>query len=110
MDAHLIKKTGNPKWNPSWEKMTADLPNHLVERLFFGISSSNGRPVINKNFSNLSSNNNKNTSNTSIAADSPKQELELMNQFTYYDYPHRPLSNLPTDRDVKRVVVDGKGK
>jgi 3-hydroxyisobutyryl-CoA hydrolase len=33
------------------------------------------------------------------------KDLELSNKLTYYDYPHRTLSGLPTDRDVKRVVA-----
>jgi 3-hydroxyisobutyryl-CoA hydrolase len=31
-------------------------------------------------------------------------QLTLLNRFSYYDYPHRTLSSLPTDRDIKRVV------
>lgn len=80
--------------------MTTELPNQLVERLFFGIGNSRASSA-------MSSSNNNNSAPSVSTADSPKQELELMNQFTYYDYPHRPLSNLPTDRDVKRVV-EGK--
>jgi 3-hydroxyisobutyryl-CoA hydrolase len=36
-------------------------------------------------------------------------KLELLNRLSYYDYPHRTLSGLPTDRDVKRVV-NGEGR
>jgi 3-hydroxyisobutyryl-CoA hydrolase len=32
-------------------------------------------------------------------------DLKLYNKFTYYDYPHRTLSGLPTDRDIRRVVA-----
>ncbi|KAL5031832.1 hypothetical protein BDV3_000496 [Batrachochytrium dendrobatidis] len=38
-----------------------------------------------------------------FAADQGKQ-LELFTNSTYYDYPHRSLSGLPTDRDIRRVV------
>lgn len=31
--------------------------------------------------------------------------LSLFNTLSYYDYPHRTLSGLPTDRDIKRVVA-----
>jgi len=33
------------------------------------------------------------------------QDLALYNRLSYYDYPHRTLSGLPTDRDVQRVVA-----
>ncbi|KAJ3319971.1 hypothetical protein HDV06_005789 [Boothiomyces sp. JEL0866] len=36
-------------------------------------------------------------------------DLELYNRLSYYDYPHRTLSGLPTDRDVFRVV-NGEGR
>ncbi|KAI8925379.1 ClpP/crotonase-like domain-containing protein [Entophlyctis helioformis] len=37
------------------------------------------------------------------------RELQLLNRLSYYDYPHRTLSGLPTDRDVRRVVFgDGR--
>ncbi|KAJ3335871.1 hypothetical protein HDU91_001993, partial [Kappamyces sp. JEL0680] len=36
-------------------------------------------------------------------------DLELYNRVSYYDYPHRTLSGLPTDRDVRRVVA-GEGR
>jgi 3-hydroxyisobutyryl-CoA hydrolase len=32
------------------------------------------------------------------------QELDLHNKLTYYDYPHRTLSGLPTDKDINRIV------
>ncbi|KAI8910779.1 ClpP/crotonase-like domain-containing protein [Gorgonomyces haynaldii] len=31
-------------------------------------------------------------------------KLTLFNRLTYYDYPHRTLSGLPTDKDIRRVV------
>ena len=31
--------------------------------------------------------------------------LELDNNLTFNDYPHRTLSGLPTDRDIKRVLA-----
>ena len=41
---------------------------------------------------------------------SPSQkDLELYNRFSYYDYPHRTLSGLPTDKDVRRVLM-GEGR
>jgi 3-hydroxyisobutyryl-CoA hydrolase len=39
----------------------------------------------------------------------PDTKLKLLNRLSYYDYPHRTLSGLPTDRDVKRVV-NGEGR
>ena len=33
-----------------------------------------------------------------------RKELNLYNKLTYYDYPHRTLSGLPTDRDLNRIV------
>jgi 3-hydroxyisobutyryl-CoA hydrolase len=41
----------------------------------------------------------------------PKKEdrLKLLNRLSYYEYPHRTLSGLPTDRDVKRVI-NGEGR
>ena len=35
--------------------------------------------------------------------------LKLLNRYSFYDYPHRTLSGLPTDRDVQRVV-DGDAR
>jgi 3-hydroxyisobutyryl-CoA hydrolase len=36
-------------------------------------------------------------------------KLKLLNRLSYFDYPHRTLSGLPTDRDVRRVV-NGEGR
>ena len=36
-------------------------------------------------------------------------QLNLLNRLSYYDYPHRTLSGLPTDRDLLRVV-QGEGR
>lgn len=33
-----------------------------------------------------------------------KAKLGLLNKLSYFDYPHRTLSGLPTDKDIKRVV------
>lgn len=37
------------------------------------------------------------------------KNLELNNRFSYYDYPHRTLSGLPTDKDIFRVL-QGEGR
>ncbi len=37
------------------------------------------------------------------------KDLELYNRISYYDYPHRTLSGLPTDKDVQRVLM-GEGR
>ena len=31
-------------------------------------------------------------------------KIKFYSRASYYDYPHRTLSGLPTDRDIKRVV------
>ncbi|KAI9332651.1 ClpP/crotonase-like domain-containing protein [Obelidium mucronatum] len=36
--------------------------------------------------------------------------LSLANSLTYFDYPHRTLSGLPTDRDVQRVLNISKSR
>ncbi|KAJ2994890.1 hypothetical protein HDV02_001256 [Globomyces sp. JEL0801] len=38
-----------------------------------------------------------------------KKVLKFYNNLTYFDYPHRTLSGLPTDRDIKQIITgDGK--
>ncbi|KAJ3035376.1 hypothetical protein HDV00_004020 [Rhizophlyctis rosea] len=38
-----------------------------------------------------------------------RRELKLLNNTTYYNYPHRTLSGLPTYNDISRVVY-GQGQ
>ncbi|KAL2917801.1 3-hydroxyisobutyryl-CoA hydrolase [Polyrhizophydium stewartii] len=40
------------------------------------------------------------------------RDIQLYSDLSYYDYPHRTLSGLPTDRDIRRVVFGdvGRGK
>lgn len=46
---------------------------------------------------------------TNFFSEKAGPKLKLLNRLSYYDYPHRTLSGLPTDRDVRRVI-NGDGK
>lgn len=37
-----------------------------------------------------------------------KKKLNLYNRLSFYDYPHKTLSGLPTDKDIRRIVM-GEG-
>ncbi|KAI9340844.1 ClpP/crotonase-like domain-containing protein [Obelidium mucronatum] len=43
-------------------------------------------------------------SNHATNSSLPKQKLEFLKDLTFFEYPHRTLSGLPTDRDVENVI------
>lgn len=40
-----------------------------------------------------------------FAYDEKHPSLELLSKLTYYDYPHRTLSSLPTSTDIQRIIA-----
>ena len=56
--------------------------------------------IVDQYFSPLPVYESKQSTNPSL----PQQLLEFLNSYTYYNYPHRTLSGLPTDRDVELVI------
>ncbi|KAJ3400732.1 hypothetical protein HDU80_006645 [Chytriomyces hyalinus] len=77
----------DPVWNPSWENLSAPgLTLEDITKRFFTKRSSLPE---------------------SLSLISPR--LNLHNDLSYFEYPHRTLSGLPTDRDVSRVLKSVKG-
>ncbi|KAJ3210465.1 hypothetical protein HDU67_005274 [Dinochytrium kinnereticum] len=90
--ANLIRKQ-KPVWSPSWEEKTEKLTPTYIEKTYFSRSP-------------ISSQSNASPATSSISNNSrvPKSSLEFINDGTYYQYPHKTLSGLPTDRDIENVI------
>ncbi|KAJ3020289.1 hypothetical protein HKX48_001060 [Thoreauomyces humboldtii] len=88
--AKLVEKPRRePKWDPTWENMEG-LSSQVVDTYFDSPQgSSNSKAPKNKN--------------------TPAPRLAFLNGLTYWDYPHRPMSGLPSVQDIQRVV-QGKGR
>ncbi|KAJ3190347.1 hypothetical protein HDU85_000643 [Gaertneriomyces sp. JEL0708] len=82
VDAKLVSKRGTPKWNPTWSEMDKLTPS-IVNRYFLP-------PRVPRN--------------AKPHPGMPSARLRLLNTLSYYDYPHHPLSSLPTTHDIKRVI------
>ncbi|KAJ3157862.1 hypothetical protein HDU89_000241 [Geranomyces variabilis] len=86
--AKLIDKPPrDPQWKPSWDEMSVLTPS-VIDTYFLPAPKAHDAP---KN------------------SNSPARQLAFLNVLTYWDYPHRPMSGLPTIQDIKRVV-EGKGR
>ncbi|KAJ3147559.1 hypothetical protein HDU86_007957 [Geranomyces michiganensis] len=81
--AKLIDKPPRePQWKPSWDEMSELTPTAIGT--YFEPAPNAGNVPKNSN--------------------SPARQLAFLNPLTYWDYPHRPMSGLPTIQDIKRVV------
>ncbi|KAJ3021834.1 UNVERIFIED_CONTAM: hypothetical protein HDU68_009435 [Siphonaria sp. JEL0065] len=89
VDARLVRKT-DPVWSPSWSEISTspELSAEAITTKFF--SKRTRLPE-------------------SLSLIHPR--LNFVNNLTYYEYPHKTLSGLPTDRDVQSVLksVNGNG-
>ncbi|KAI8621029.1 ClpP/crotonase-like domain-containing protein [Chytriomyces sp. MP71] len=83
--AKLLEKRV-PVWEHSWEEMSALTQDQIEERFFAK------RDMLPE----------------SLRLIAPR--LEFHNSLTYFEYPHRTLSGLPTDRDVAHVLQEVGGK
>ncbi|KAI9095608.1 ClpP/crotonase-like domain-containing protein [Phlyctochytrium arcticum] len=84
--AKLMEKR-EPKWNPTWENMGQVTPE-VIKTYFEPVKQGSGKQS---------------------ASSLPSRTLNFLNGLTYHDYPHRPLSGLPTTEDIQRVV-NGQGR
>ncbi|KAJ3107803.1 hypothetical protein HDU97_003151 [Phlyctochytrium planicorne] len=82
-----------PVWSPSWEELSSPLlSDSHIERAYFPPP----KPARNT----------KSQSKQLAGVNSrvPKPVLEFLHDATYYQYPHKTLSGLPTDRDIESVI------
>jgi 3-hydroxyisobutyryl-CoA hydrolase len=61
-------------------------------------------PKWNPSWENISTINDTALENKYFGISEIHNSLKLYNRLSYYDYPHRTLSGLPTDHDIKRIV------
>ncbi|RKO99632.1 hypothetical protein CXG81DRAFT_5398, partial [Caulochytrium protostelioides] len=86
--ATFITKTKQWAWDPAWKDMTEKLPRSLIGRLLRA-SPSDGA--------------------SSMGVRGSSTRLAFYNDRDFYQYPHRTLSGLPFERDVRRVM-EGQGR
>ncbi|KAJ3138812.1 hypothetical protein HK100_012208 [Physocladia obscura] len=82
--AKIVEKR-QPVWSVAWDDISKLSKNDIITQFF------TKRKVLPDSLSKI------------------ELQIQLVNNLTYYEYPHRTLSGLPTDRDVKRELVNAKG-
>lgn len=93
VNAALIAKTKKPQWNPDWISLETALPDRDLSKAFgFGIVKELGAQV----------NHHAPEGNVSDAV--PGRDLVFTNSRTYFDYPARSVTGLPTERDVQAFI------
>ncbi|KAJ3007643.1 UNVERIFIED_CONTAM: hypothetical protein HDU68_003415 [Siphonaria sp. JEL0065] len=81
--ARLIDKR-TPNWIPPFSQLKNINADEIEARFFAPLEAVKSSQAINSSL--------------------PKQKLDFLKDLTYYEYPHRTLSGLPTDRDVENVI------
>ncbi|KAJ3391797.1 hypothetical protein HDU84_005359 [Entophlyctis sp. JEL0112] len=88
--SRLVDKRA-PVWSPTFDGLTSISRADILQRYFepFAPSVESVKPA------------RRVVANAAL----PSQTLTLTSQTTYFEYPHRTLSGLPTDRDVKAAIA-----
>ncbi|KAJ3065789.1 hypothetical protein HDU98_010836 [Podochytrium sp. JEL0797] len=74
-----------PRFSPSFSALSSITPEEIESRFFTPFPTVQTTRAINSSL--------------------PKQNLEFLKDLTYFEYPHRTLSGLPTDWDVENVIA-----
>ncbi|ORY42531.1 ClpP/crotonase [Rhizoclosmatium globosum] len=82
--SRLIDKR-QAKWSPSLSQLSSITTDEIESRFFAPLPSVKFPHAINSSL--------------------PSQQLNFVKNLTFFEYPHRALSGLPTDRDVENVIA-----
>ncbi|KAI8836552.1 ClpP/crotonase-like domain-containing protein [Chytriomyces cf. hyalinus JEL632] len=87
VSARLVEKRV-ANWSPNFDQLSSISHDEIIEKYFTPF-----QPMTAK----------KRAVNSTL----PKENLEFTSDLTFFEYPHRTMSGLPTDRDVE-AVISGK--